>query len=176
MLERKGESGTEVTEHVWRDGEGKERRVRMVFRDAPDAKVLSRRLEGVHAADAAQRAEMLAALRTSLAEADRALADLPRIIDEAMLESNAWRDEAGRQRVVVKHGCAPGGEEVSETTGKDGTQVVRICQRRIMASARKGLEEAREEIARDKDIPEDTRKEMLRHFDRQLERWRDKEG
>ena len=166
----------EVTEQVWRDSEGKEHRLRLVFRQAPDAMVLSRRLEGVRAGDAAQRAQMLAALKNALAEADRARADLPRIIEQAMAESNAWRDEAGRQRVVVQQECKPGSDEVTETTTKDGVQIVSICKKRIFASARKSLEEARDEIARDKSIPEDTRKEMLRHFDRQIERWSDKEG
>ena len=59
---------------------------------------------------------------------------------------------------------------------KDGVEVVSICRSRIYASARKGLEEARAEIARDKDIPEDTRKQLLRTLDRQIDRWTEKEG
>jgi hypothetical protein len=65
---------------------------------------------------------------------------------------------------------------VSETTTREGAQVISICQRRIMASARHGLEEARAEIARDKDIPEETRKQLLRTLDGQIARWRDKDS
>jgi bla regulator protein blaR1 len=78
--------------------------------------------------------------------------------------------------VIVKHECDGGTEEVTETTTKDGMQIIKICQRRIMASARQGLEEARAEIARDKDIPEATRKQLLRTLDGQIARWSDKEG
>lgn len=181
VIERDGvkvaEGGdAEVTERVWKDKDGTERRVRMVFRSAPDGLVLSRRLEGVSAADQAEREAMLAALRESLAEADKARADMPRIIAEAMAEANAWRDEKGRQRVIVKNECKPGGEEVTETTTRDGTQIVSICQKRMFVSARNGLEEARAEIARDKDIPEATRKELLKALDRQIARWKDEEG
>jgi hypothetical protein len=45
-----------------------------------------------------------------------------------------------------------------------------------MASARKGLEEARAEIARDREIPDETRKQLLLQLDRQIARWREKEG
>jgi hypothetical protein len=83
---------------------------------------------------------------------------------------------AGAQRVIVKRECKPGSEEVSETTSKDGLQVISICHKRVFASARKGLEEARAEIARDKDIPEETRKELLKTLDTQIARWRDREG
>jgi hypothetical protein len=54
--------------------------------------------------------------------------------------------------------------------------VVSICQSRVYASARKGLEEARAEIAADKDIPEETRKQILKELDRTLARWSEKEG
>lgn len=169
-----GEHGGEVTEHVWRDADGKEKRMRMVFRSAPDRLALAKELEGVHAANAAEREAMLAEMRAELAEADRVLADLPRIISEAMAEAEVAR--ASAPRVVVRHECKSGSEEVSETTEKDGTQIISICQRRIMASARKGLEEARAEIARDREIPEDTRKQLLQTLDGQIARWSDKEG
>jgi hypothetical protein len=124
---------------------------------------------------------MLTEVRAALAEADMALADLPRIIAEARAEAHAASASAAaiapaHPRVIVRQECKPGSEEVSETSTRDGVQVVSICQRRVMASARKGLEEARAEIARDKDIPEDTRKQLLRTLDGQIARWRDREG
>jgi beta-lactamase regulating signal transducer with metallopeptidase domain len=180
LIERDGvkvAEGADVTERVWKDADGKTHRVRMVFRAAPDGEALARGIEGEdRAAAAARRAEMLAAMQAALAEADQARADMPRIIAEAMAEANAWRDGEGRQRVIVKHECEPGGQEVTETTTRDGTQIVSICQKRMFVSARSGLEEARAEIARDKDIPEDTRKELLKALDRQIARWKEQEG
>lgn len=163
---------TQVTERVWRDADGKERRVKIVTRSAPDTEALARELESMEHLDKAEREAMLAEVRAGLAEADRALADLPRIIAEAQAGAASARAEAGRQpRVIVKQECKPGSEEVSETTTRDGTQIVSICQKRIYATAVMGLKEAREEIASDKDIPEETRKHLLRTLDVQISRW-----
>ncbi|MCM0000398.1 MAG: M56 family metallopeptidase [Erythrobacter sp.] len=163
---------TQVTERVWRDATGKERRVKIVTRGRPDTEALARELEGMEHLDKAEREAMLAEVRASLAEADKALADLPRIIAEAEASAASARAEAGRQpRVIVKHECKPGSEEVSEITTKEGTQIVSICQKRIYATAVMGLREARDEIAADKDIPEETRKQLLRTLDSQISRW-----
>ena len=169
-------SDTEVTEHVWRDEDGKERRMKMVFRGGPDGEKIARELEATEGFDKASRDAMFAALEEGLAEADRVRAQLPQIIAQAMASAEAANAAAGQQRVIVKRECLPGNDEVSETTNKDGVQVISICQKRIFASARKGLEEARAEIASDKDIPEDTRKQLLRTLDRQIDRWTEKEG
>jgi beta-lactamase regulating signal transducer with metallopeptidase domain len=174
LMSRDGKGGAEVTEHVWRDADGKERRVKMVFRGAPDAEAMARRMESAEGADKAEHQAMLAELRGGLAEADRALADLPRVI--AIANAEAMAAGGSMPRVIVKHGCGPDGEEVSDTTSRDGTQIIRICQRQIAASARKGLEEARAEIAGDKDIPEDTRKQILRTLDAQIARWSKTQG
>lgn len=177
MMMGEGAGDTEVTERVWRGEDGKERRVRMVFRSGPDGEKLARQLEGVHAMDKAEREEMIAALQEGLAEAERVRADLPKIIAEAMASAEAANAAAaGAPRVIVKQECRPGSDEVSETTTSNGTQVISICQKRVFVSARKGLEEARAEIAREKDIPEETRKELLRTLDSQIARWKEKEG
>jgi hypothetical protein len=170
-----GEGDLEVTEHVWRDADGKERRMKMVFRGGPDQAQLESELQDLEATKA-EREAMLAEMRAGLAEADRALADLPRIMDEAMASADAAQAMAGAQRVIVKRECKPGSEEVSETTSKDGVQIISICHKRVFASARRGLEEARAEIMRDRDMPEETRKQVLQTLDRQIERWADKEG
>jgi beta-lactamase regulating signal transducer with metallopeptidase domain len=162
-----GAQDAEVIERVIRDEDGKEKRVRMVIRRGP---------EGEKLGDPEAHEAMLAEMREELAEADRALADLPRIMAEAQAEADGAR-AAGQQRVIVRHECKPGSEEVSETTTtKGGAQIVSICQSRVFASARKGLEEARAEIAADKDIPEETRKQILKELDRTIARWNDKEG
>ncbi len=177
LLDGEGAGNTEVTERVWKDADGKERRLRMVFRAAPDGQVLARQLEGMQGRDRVDHEEMMAALREGLAEADRVRAELPQIIAEAMASADSPNAAAGSMpRVIVKQECKPGSEEVSETTTRDGTQVISICQKRVFVSARRGLEEARAEIANDKDIPEDTRKEILRTLDSQIARWKDREG
>lgn len=171
---------TNITERVWRDEDGTEKRSRIVVRKLSEGDDVARHLEGWRGADVADREAMMAELKAGLAEADRAMADLPRIIAEAMAAAEAGRSEAmraaGQPRVIVRHECKPGSEEVTETTSQDGKQIISICQKRIFVSARKGLEEAREEIARDKDIPEETRKQVLETLDRQIERWSSKEG
>ena len=169
-----GKGGTQVTERVWRDADGKERRIKIVTRSGPDSEALSRQLEGIEGADPAEREAMLADMRAGLAEADRALADLPDIDSNAMAEADAARGSVAR--VIVKRECKPGSEEVTETSDKDGVQIISICHARVMASARKGLEEARDEIARDREIPDETRKQLLQQLDRQIARWREKEG
>jgi hypothetical protein len=163
----------DVTEQGWRGPDGKEHRIKMVFRAAPDARAADAEQR---AAAAAHRAEMLASMQAAFAEADQARAEIPRLIALATAQAEGARDEKGFQRVIVRQECKPGGEEVSETTSKDGTQIISICQKRMFVSARSGLEEARAEIARDKDIPDDMRKELLKTLDRQIARWKDQES
>lgn len=165
LVERAGQGDGTVTEHVWRDAEGKERRVKMVFRAAPDAEMLARRLEGTIAPTTEERAEMIAELR----------ADLPRIVSEAMAASETARASAPKVMVLKECTSAFAGQ-AQVIDGKDGKQTVMICQPRVPASARLGLEQARAEIAGDKGIPEDTRKQLLNTLDGQIARWRDKEG
>jgi beta-lactamase regulating signal transducer with metallopeptidase domain len=169
----------QVTEKVWRDADGKERRVKIVTRGSPEGEARARRGAGMEAMGKGEREAALAEVRAALAEADMALADLPRIIAEAQAEAHAANAAAlasGGPRVVVKQECKPGSREVSESSSRDGVQIVSICQRRVMASARQGLEQARAEIAGDKDIPDDMRKQLLRTLDAQISRWSDKEG
>lgn len=176
----RGEGAAEVTEKVWRDTDGKEHRVRIVNGSGPQAEARALRGEAMETMGHAERDAMLAELHAALAEADKELAELPRMLAAARAEAEAANAEAraagSSARVLVKEECRRGNQEVTETTTRDGTRVISICQRRIMASARKGLEEARAEIARDRDIPEDTRKQLLRTLDGQIARWRDRES
>lgn len=173
--EKAGEGGSHVTERVWRDADGKERRVKIVARQMIDGEALARELEAIEGIDKGDRGAMLAELRAGLAEADRALADLPRIVAEA--QADGARAQANAPRVMMLKSCTASFKgETEVVNGKDGKQTIMICQPRITASARAGLEEARAEIARDKDIPEDQRKQILRTLDSQIARWKDKEG
>jgi hypothetical protein len=69
-----------------------------------------------------------------------------------------------------------GGDIAEPVVEKDGGKTILFCQSRVFASARKGLEEARAEIAADKDIPEEARQQILQSLDRSIARWREKEG
>jgi hypothetical protein len=171
----KGAGNVEVIERVFTGEDGKEKRVRMVVRSGPDGAATDGNMAELEGLDPADREEMLAGLREGMAEADRALADLPRILSEAQAAADGARP-AIQNRVIVRHECKPGSKEVSESTTSNGTQVVSICQSRVYASARKGLEEARAEIAADKDITEETRKQILKELDRTIARWGEKEG
>lgn len=51
---------------------------------------------------------------------------------------------------------------------KDGRKVMVLCRTNVMASALVGLRQAREEIARDTDIPGEARAEVLRALDEQI--------
>lgn len=163
-----GEHKVIVSERTER-GEGGERTVRIVRRLGADGQALSK----------AEREEMVAELREGLAEADRELADLPRVIALAMAEAEgaSATARANAPKVIMMKKCdGVGGEPAETVTSKDGKQTILICKSRIHASARSGLEQARDEIARDKGIPEDTRKQVLETLDRQIARWAEQEG
>ena len=153
-----GDAG-DVTEQVLRDADGKERRTRLVVRST----------------DPAQREALIAELRAQLADGERLPPDLPRIIAEARAKADAA--PGSRPRIMVLKDCRPGSPDPAEViTDADGKQTIMVCQTRVSASARRGLEEAREEIAQDKTIPDDTRKQVLKTLDRQIARWKEKEG
>lgn len=171
VVDGEGDANVVVTERVERGEDGKERKVRIVRRLAPGQTELSE----------AEQAEMEKELREGLAEADKALADMPRILEEALAEAEVARGEAAKAgakaRVVVRRHCRPGSTESAETTqNADGTSTVLVCERHAYASARSGLQEARDEIAANRDIPEETRKRILKELDSAIARWKEKEG
>ncbi len=155
-----------VSERTERGEDGKERTVKIVRRIDADGPAMTK----------AEHEEMEIALREGLAEADRELADLPRAIAQVMADAEgaSAAARANVPKVIMMNKCD--GAPTEMVTNKDGKQTILICKSRIQASARSGLEQARDEIARDKDIPEDTRKELLQQLDRQIMRWSEKEG
>lgn len=170
-----GEDGVVVSEQFERGVDGKQRTVKIVRRTGPIGKPFIVEFDRPKGLSKADHEAVVIALREGLAEAERVQADLPRILADAMAEADAAR--AALSRVVVERDCRPGSSEVSEiTTDKDGKQRFTVCLARAFVSARQGLEEARDEIARDKDIPEDTRKRVLEQLDKQIARWAEKEG
>jgi beta-lactamase regulating signal transducer with metallopeptidase domain len=158
----------EVIEQVIRGEDGKEKRIRMVFRGHSDPAAQAAEMRALAESHRVDQDKMMAELREGLAEADRALAEMPRVIAQAQAASG----EA--QRVIVMNNC---NDEPTETvTDKDGKKTILFCQSRVIATARQGLEEARAEIAADKDIPEETRRRILKELDRSIARWTEKEG
>ena len=70
---------------------------------------------------------------------------------------------------VVRMSC-DGEGGTSESTTPDGKRVIRICERRIKGDALFGLRRAREQIARDTEMSETVRAEVLRSLDQEIAR------
>lgn len=72
-VEGVGEGNEQVTEQVWRDADGKERRIKMVFRGAPgapggpDREAMERHFKAMRSADKAERDAAVAELRAEAA-------------------------------------------------------------------------------------------------------------
>ena len=164
-----------VTETVQIGPDGKERRNRIVRRAGPDGEVVT---EDVHADEVTireEREQVMVEVRKAMAEADKARAEAREAIGKAMAEAEAA--QAAAPNVMVLKECTSAFNGQAEVIDhKDGKKTIMICQPRIPATARLGLEQARAEIARDKDIPEATRKQILKTLDRQIARWTEKEG
>lgn len=110
-------------------------------------------------------------VRRSLAEADKVLEDLPQIMERAMKEADEAR-AAGKEATVIRMECDRNSDEVATTTeNSDGSRVVMVCQTRVMAKAREGLQQARDQIARDRELSQSMRNRILRELDRQIESW-----
>lgn len=119
---------------------------------------------------AEERREMMEELREGLAEVDEALEDMPRTMALAIAEA-----EGAEGHTVVRMECDNNSDEVATTTENgDGTRTVMICQTRVMAHALKGLQEARAAIARNEEMTEDMRAQVLAELDSQIERWEDR--
>jgi hypothetical protein len=175
--------GEQVSEQVWRDAEGKEHRIKMVFSGAGpeghDRAAMERRFKALQSADEAEREAAIAELRAEM-EAHKARGQAMRLAGPRPPVPPV----PGMPPVVVTTGCRPGAQEMVETSeGKDGTQKIVICHARIADSARSGLrearaglEQARAEIAADNEIPEETRKRILQTLDAQIARLSGREG
>ncbi len=107
-------------------------------------------------------------VRSGLAEAQAELDRMPIIIEQAMASAK----EGQQMRTVVEMSCDSSSDEVATTIERaDGTQVVKLCQARVMTHALEGLREAREEIAKNEEMSADIRERVLRELDQQIERW-----
>ena len=111
--------------------------------------------------------EIMVEVREGLAEADRALENVPMIIEEALAST-----EGLEGRTIVRMSCNNDSDEVASTTeNADGTRIVMVCQTRVMAHALEGLKEAREEISRSREMSSNMRERIVRELDQQITRW-----
>jgi len=156
--------------YVWRSKEGGEEGHEMHAEG--DERHVERRVErrvirSDREMSAEERREMMEELREGLAEVDEAFEDMPRTMALAIAEA-----EGGKGHTVVRMQCDNNSDEVATTTeNDDGTRTVMICQTRVMAHALKGLQEARAAIARNENMTEDMRAQVLAELDSQIERW-----
>jgi len=111
--------------------------------------------------------EVMVEVREGLAEANRSLENLPQIIEEAM---EGTEGQVGR--TVVSMTCDSSSNEIASARElEDGSQMVMVCQTRVMAHALEGLREARSELMRSRDLSTDMRDRIVTELDQQIERW-----
>ena len=113
--------------------------------------------------------EIMAEVRAGLAEADVAVEQA----HVAVMEFKKEHD--GGQHTVVEMKCE-GDDVASSKLREDGTNVVMICQSKIMAHALTGLKQARDEIAKSSELTKELRKEVLRELDEQIESWAERDS
>ncbi|MFU7528306.1 M56 family metallopeptidase [Qipengyuania sp. ASV99] len=121
--------------------------------------------------------EIMIEMRRGLAEADRAMAEMPQRLEQALAEARSRRGEAREGRTIIEMSCDRSSDEVATTTeNADGTRTVMLCQTRVMAQALQGLRQAREAISRARDLDAATRGRILRELDQQIDQWEDEHG
>lgn len=119
--------------------------------------------------DKEEMAKMMAEVRRELADADKEVAEA---MEEHRIALAMVKDGEGHPTVVeVK---CDGKDRSSDWTTKDGKWVIKICKTQIMASAVTGLREARAELARDGELPDNVRAEVLRELDAKIKEWEKK--
>ena len=109
--------------------------------------------------------EIMVDVREGLVEAQEALA-------EARVEIERVKADKDGMRTKVKLKCKSDSDEVAEVVEHgNGQQTVYLCQARVMAQALTGLREAREAIARNREITGKMRSELLETLDEQIREW-----
>jgi len=112
-----------------------------------------------------------------MAELDKELAEIDVEIDKAMKEHRVAMVELKDSMKDTPHvaiACDEG--DKTEFSDQDGRKVKVVCVSKIIASARSGLEKARDSIAKDKNISADVKAEILRSLDREIAQMEKDEG
>ena len=89
-----------------------------------------------------------------------------------------WKDKDAPHAFAFASGpgadvdCGDGDQDVSTSTadGKNIERRVVFCKRIALNSAREALQNARESVKRDKSIPDDVRKDVLKSLDHEIEK------
>ncbi|MEM8725139.1 MAG: M56 family metallopeptidase [Pseudomonadota bacterium] len=116
--------------------------------------------------------EILAEVRVSLKEAQKELENVPVLIQEALVEVETDTNIEGQ--TVVKMECRGDSDEVATVEEVEGqVRKVYLCQARVMAHALEGLKEAREALAKNREIQGKMRRQLLETLDEQIENWED---
>lgn len=169
----------EVEEEVGEDGET--RRIEKVFVLRRGEKPSEEELKEIReAAEEARKAgaEARVAVWHSRKEVDAAMKEAEKEMKQARIEMRIAMDELKGAKIFELHNI-DGISEVDVScdnsmvgTSKDakGQKIVKICAREIVANALKDLEEARGDMARNKELHEEIRKEVLKELDRELSR------
>ena len=116
---------------------------------------------------AEERAEMMAEIRESLAEADVEIDSAMKDVRVAMMEMKDGK--GGLTKVSVE--CR-GGDKGAEWRSEDGETVTRLCTSEVRASAIAGLKEARAEIAKNTEMDAQMRAEVLKALDEKIAAWK----
>jgi len=121
----------------------------------------------------AEMKEIMAEVRRGLAEADHGLTEMRRELKQLEKTAHNWSKEGQEGRTVIRMECERGNTDVATTREWDdgGTEVV-ICESQVMAHALKGLEEARDAIARNSEIERELREEILKEMDQKIKDWK----
>jgi beta-lactamase regulating signal transducer with metallopeptidase domain len=82
----------------------------------------------------------------------------------------AMAEQARRHAPEVVESCDDNEQGVTNSTTPDGRQRIVICHQNVVRMARSSLRGAREAIARNREISEETRSEVLRELDQEIER------
>lgn len=124
--------------------------------------------DGEHPSEA-EMAEIMAEVKRELAEADREIAEAR---EEHRIAMAFVKDGDGHPTTVEVE--CDGKAGVREWNTKDGKHVIGLCKTQIMASALAGLREARAELAKDKELSDEIRAEVLRELDAKIKQWEKK--
>lgn len=170
-------------------GDGDKRRVIVIRRDKDgkhvtvdkDGKKVRRefrivRPDGVHTLDDKALEKEMAELGIRMGKLGEEMGDLAVIDAEKLGKLHAKRFRVDRMaplgelRVPTIEMKCDGDGPVSDTTSPDGKRVIRVCRSFGQGHAAMSLRAARDQIARQGGMNEDTRQDVLRSLDREIER------
>jgi len=113
-----------------------------------------------------EREEMLRELREGLAEMD---VEIKEAMAEARIAIAEMHD--GEHGITTVNITCKDGSQGTEVRDDKGKSMTRICTSEIMAQALNGLKEARNAIAKESEMPDDIRADVLKELDQKIANW-----